>query len=159
MKTIFTSALLLCAFAGFAQTPAKAGSTGTATTTTTTQTTPVLSAKAKSLCKEWSLSKTENFGDLRNPDENQKGDRFILMENGRYRLIYNGVAEGGTWTIDKANTLITLTKDDGTVKKFKILESTDSSLKIDYRDADDIHNILIYAPGTTGSSSSSGSRQ
>ena len=146
MKTILTSALLLVALAGFAQTPAK---TTTTTTTTTSTQTATLSPKAKAMCKEWNLSKTENFGDLRNPDEIQKGDRFILMDNGRYRLIYNGVAEGGTWTIDKANVWITLTKDDGTVKKFKVLESTDSTLKVDYRDADDIHNILIYAPASS----------
>lgn len=147
MKTILTSALLLAAIAGFAQTPAKTTTTTTAPTTATQA--PALSTKAKAMCKEWSLSKTELFGDLRTPDEIQKNDRFILMENGRYRLVYNGVAEGGTWSIDKANVWITLTKDDGTIKKFKVIESSDTMLKIDYRDADDIHNVLIFAPAST----------
>lgn len=148
MKTILTSALLLTAIFGFAQTPSTSTTTSKPTVTASTQT-ATLSPKAKAMCKEWALSKTENFGDLRNPDDIQKNDKLILMENGRYRLIYNGVAEGGTWTIDKANVWITLTKEDGSVKKFKVLESTDSTLKVDYRDADDIHNILIYAPAST----------
>lgn len=151
MKTILTSALLLAAIAGFAQTPTKS----TTTTTTTSTQTATLSTKAKAMCKEWSLSKTELFGDLRNPDDIQKNDKFILMENGRYRLVYKGVAEGGTWTIDKANTWITLTTDAGEIKKFKVIESTDSTLKIDYRDADDVHNILIFAPAATKASPAS----
>lgn len=138
MKTILTSALLFLGLVAFAQTPAPAPAASSTVST-------ALSLKAKSLCKEWSLVKTENFGDQHSPTDQQKNDRFILMENGRYRLIMNGTAEGGTWTIDKANVWITLTADDGSVKKFKVMESTDSSLKIDYRDADEIHNVLYYS--------------
>lgn len=143
MKTILTSALLCLGLVSFAQTQQKAPATATATQTT------VLTPKAKSLCKEWNLSKTENFGDQHDPSEQQKNDKLILMENGRYRLIYNGVAEGGTWTLDKANVWLTLTTDNGTVKKFKVIESTDKSLKVDYRDETDIHNILYYAPAAS----------
>lgn len=145
MKTILTSVLLLAAGALFAQAPAT--KTTTTTTVATTQQAPVLSDKAKALCKEWQLTKVELFGDPRDPEANQKSDRLILLKEGRYRLIYNGVAEGGTWTIDKANTWITLTTDAGAVKKFKVLESTDTTLKIDYKDADDIHNVLLYTAG------------
>jgi hypothetical protein len=146
MKTILTSALVFVGLTLFAQTPAKTTTQSKPTSTTATTATTELSPKAKALCKEWVLTQTELFGDLRSPDDIQKNDKLILMENGRYRLIYNNVAEGGTWTLDKTNTWITLTKDDGTIKKFKVLETTDKKLKIDYRDADDIHNVLIYSP-------------
>ncbi len=144
MKTILTSVFLLAAGALFAQAPAAKTTT---TTVATAQQGPVLSDKAKALCKEWQLSKVELFSDARDPEAQQKNDRLILMQDGRYRLIYDGVAEGGTWTVDKANTWITLTTDAGAVKKFKILESTDTTLKIDYKDADDVHNVLVYTAG------------
>lgn len=115
----------------------------TQTAPTATQT-PVLSAKAKALCKEWTLTKAEVFGVESEPKSDQKSDRLILLEGGRYRLIYNGNAEGGTWTIDKSNTWITMTSDSGTIKKFRILQSTEKALKIDYKDSDDVHNTLFY---------------
>ena len=138
MKKILTTLLLFVGLAAFAQTAQQANTSTNQTATT------ALSPKAKSLCKTWSLTKTENFGDQHNPTDAQKKDQIILMETGRYRMIMDGVAQGGTWTLDKSNTLLTLTKDDGTIIKLKVLESTDTTLKVDYRDADDIHNILYY---------------
>jgi hypothetical protein len=138
MKKIFTIALLFIGASAFAQ-------TSTSTTTTSTQTAPALTPKAKALCKTWKLTTTENFGDQHQPTDKQKNDLLLLMEGGRYRLIMDGVAEGGTWTFSKDNLWITLTTESGSVKKLKVLESTESSLKVDYRDADDIHNILIYS--------------
>jgi hypothetical protein len=136
MKTILTSALLLAGIASFAQTATKPAAT--------TQTAP-LSAKAKELCKEWVLVKTENFGDEHMPTDKQKTDKLILLQDGHYRLVMEGVTESGTWSLDKSNIWITLTTDGGAVKKFKIIESSATALKVDYRDADDIHNILFYA--------------
>jgi hypothetical protein len=144
MKTVFTTAILFVGFAAFAQTAPTATASPAPTQTVQANT---LTPKAKELCKEWTLSKTENFGDQHDPTADQKNDRLVLMENGRYRLIMNGVAEGGTWTLDKSNTWITLTTDTGVIKKFQILESSGTSMKIDYRDADDVHNILYYASG------------
>jgi hypothetical protein len=141
MKKILTLALLLAGASLFAQ---------TSTSTTTTQQSPAtaLSAKAKSLCKMWTLTMTENFGDQHKPTEEQKGDLFVMFEDGKYRLLMNGVGEGGTWALSKDNLWITLTSTTGAVKKFKILESTETSLKVDYRDADEVHNILIYSTST-----------
>jgi hypothetical protein len=71
------------------------------------------------------------------------------MENGRYRLIYEGVAEGGTWTVDASGTNIKLTTDAGAVKQFKVLSNTGAELKVDYRDGAGTHNILIYSSPAT----------
>lgn len=134
MKKILTIALLFVGVSLFAQ---------VSTTTTPTQS-PALTTKAKELCKTWSLTMTENFGDQHKPTDKQVNDMLMLMESGRYRLIMDGAAEGGTWSLSKDNLWLTVTSDAGAVKKFKVIESTATSLKIDYRDADDIHNILIY---------------
>jgi hypothetical protein len=155
MKTIFTSTLLLLCFCGFAQTQTKPKTTTTATTTSTTTqtatTATTLSPKGKALCKNWSLSMTENFGDQHKPNDTQKNDQLVLMDNGMYRLTKDGVAQTGTWTLDKSNVWLTLTNMDGTTMKWQILESTDNSLKVDYRDSDQIHNILYYSTSATQS--------
>lgn len=139
MKTLTTLLFALCSVVAFAQTPSTAPQTKPSATTA-----PTLSAKGKSLCKEWKLIRTESFDLVQQPGENQKGDLINLMENGRYRMIMDGAAEGGTWTVDNANVWITFTSDAGVIKKFKILAQTDTELKVDYRDADGTHNILIY---------------
>ncbi|CAN5285645.1 hypothetical protein BH09BAC5_BH09BAC5_00240 [soil metagenome] len=138
MKKLFTLAIMFFSVSMFAQSV----SIGTNTTTTTTTTN---GTKADALCKTWNLSMTENFGDQHKPTDVQKNDIFMLMQGGRYRLIMDGAAEGGTWTLSKDNLWITLTSDAGAIKKFKVIESSDSSLKVDYRDADDIHNIIYYS--------------
>jgi hypothetical protein len=137
MKIIFTSLLLLFGISVFAQ-------TSQSTTVVQAQTT-TLSPKAIALCKTWNLSQTENFGDIHKPTDVQKYDLLFLQESGRYRLTMEGISEAGTWTLSKDNLWITLTTDAGAIKKFKVLESTDTTLKVDYRDADDIHNILYYS--------------
>ncbi|HLG04340.1 MAG TPA: hypothetical protein VI731_12150 [Bacteroidia bacterium] len=152
MKTLFTSLLFLIGSAGIAQAPTKSAPAKTAAkpaeqAPTQNSSATVLTEKQKELCKEWTLSKTENFGDQHDPTEKQKNDRLLLLADGHYRLILNGVVEGGTWTLDKSNVWLTLTNGIGEVKKFKILESTPTSLKVDYRDEIDIHNILYYTSG------------
>jgi len=143
MKNLFTTLIVLIGLSSFAQT-AKPKAT-ISTTQAQAGTTTALTPKAKALCKTWLLSKTENFGDLHNPSDAQKGDQIMLMESGQYRMVMEGVGQGGTWTLDNSNVWLILTKNDGTVIKLKIIESTDSTLKIDYRDADDVHNILYYS--------------
>lgn len=145
MKKILTLALIFAGASLIAQTATQAKTSTTTTTATQTYAT-ANGSKAKMLYKTWSLTMTENFGDQHKPTDAQKNDLLTVMEGGRYRLIKDGVAEGGTWTLSKDNLWLTLTNDTGVVKKFKIMELTDSSLKVDYRDADDIHNILMYAP-------------
>jgi len=143
MKTLFT--ILLCA----TMTGAFAQARQDAPSTTTTQTAPTLSAKQKTLCKEWKFVRSESFDLAQPPTDAQKNDLVNLMADGRYRLILDGVAEGGTWTVDAGCKWITMTSDAGVVKKFQVLSQTDTELKVDYRDSDGTHNVLIYAPATT----------
>lgn len=153
MKTLFTLILAsACTFAVAQTKTSPTPATGTSAPTTATQT-PTLSAKAKTLCKEWKLSATETWDLRQNPTETQKGDLLNLMESGRYRWIYDGVAEGGTWTVDAANKWITLTNDAGAVKRLQVLSQSDIELKVDYRDEDGTHNVLIYGTGGTGAPS------
>jgi len=142
MKTLATLILSVCITAAFAQ-QSKPAPTQTTPTSTVTPT-PTLSAKGKTLCKEWKLIRLESFDLVTKPNEQQKGDLVNYMENGRYRLVYDGVAEGGTWTVDAAHVWITMTSDAGEIKKYKIMSQTDSELKIFYRDADGTHNVLVY---------------
>ncbi len=143
MKIVFTAALLFIGFTMFGQSTQTKSTTQNSTVSTTGSSTT--NPKANSLCKTWYLSQTENFGDVHKPTDQQKGDLLLLMDGGRYRIIMNGVAEGGTWSLSKDNLWISFTSDSSVVKKFKIIESTDKGLKVDYRDADEVHNILYYS--------------
>jgi hypothetical protein len=140
MKHIFSTLFLFGALVAtnnlHAQAPAaKPASAQTATT----------NPKVKPLSKEWKFVASETFSLEQAPTEAQKADMLILMENGRYRMILNGKNEGGTWTVDKSGKNITLTQDaTNEVKTLKVLEQTDKRLKVDYRDKEDIHNILIF---------------
>lgn len=150
MRTLFTFVLCASMTAAFAQARTTPASPAPATpASTTTQQAPTLSAKQKTLVKEWKFDHSESFDLVQKPTEAQKGDLLNLMENGRYRLILDGQAEGGTWTVDAACKWITLTKDDGTVKKYQILSQSEKEIKVDYRDSDGTHNVLIYVPATT----------
>ena len=133
--------VLITGFA-FAQTSTQTKPASTATTTQTASTD--LSAKAKSLCKNWTFTMSENFAQQHQPTDAQKNDQLVLMDNGMYRMTKDGAAQTGTWTLDKSNVWLTLTRDDGTVMKLKIVESTATTLKVDFRDSDDIHNFLYY---------------
>lgn len=147
MKTLFTFVLCASLTAAFAQTTKPAPAPVPAPTTA--QSAPTLSAKQKTLVKEWKFTRSESFDLSQPPTEAQKNDLVNLMENGRYRLILDGVAEGGTWTVDAGCKWITMTSDAGVVKKFQILSQTEKEMKVDYRDADGTHNVLIYSPATT----------
>lgn len=146
MKTLFTFVLCASLTVAFAQTTKPAPAPSPAPTA---QSAPTLSAKQKTLVKEWKFVRSESFDLSQPPTEAQKNDLVNLMENGRYRLILDGVAEGGTWTVDAGCKWITMTSDAGVVKKFQILSQTEKEMKVDYRDADGTHNVLIYVPATT----------
>lgn len=145
MKTLFTLVLCASLTAAIAQTSKPAPAPAPAPTA---QSAPTLSAKQKTLVKEWKFVRSESFDLSQPPTDAQKNDLVNFMESGRYRLILDGVAEGGTWTVDAACKWITMTSDAGVVKKFQILSQTDKEMKVDYRDADGTHNVLIYAPTT-----------
>ncbi len=141
-KTFFTILLCVTMTLAYAQTPAPAAASNT-------HVAPTLSEKQKTLCKTWKFTGSESFDLPQPPTAAQKNDLVNLMADGRYRLILDGVAEGGTWTVDAGCKWITMTSDAGVVKKFQVLTQTDSSLKVDYRDGDGTHNVLLYAPEGT----------
>ncbi|HTL82121.1 MAG TPA: hypothetical protein VL651_10470 [Bacteroidia bacterium] len=142
MKKLITTLLVLVAVVGFAQT----------STTTTTSTT---STKQNVLINTWSLYQTETFNEVHAPTTAQKGDLLMLSQDGNYRWIYNGVVEFGKYQINSSMTEITLSASNGTMKTLKVLQSTATSLKVDYKDSDEIHNILYYKTGGTATTSTS----
>lgn len=151
-KQLFTFLLCASMTAAFAQASKTAPAPASGATV---QTAPTLSAKQKTLVKEWKFTGSESFDLPQPPTDAQKGDLLNLMESGRYRLIIDGVAEGGTWTVDAGCKWITMTSDAGVIKKFQILSQTDKEMKVDYRDSDGTHNVLIYTPSTTTAPASS----
>lgn len=104
-----------------------------------------LSAKVKLLCGTWRFVGSATFDMPQDPTEKQKADLLTLDEAGTFRFVLEGTDHTGKWIADNAATLITLTDEKtNEVFKLKVLEKTATRLKVDYRDKDEIHNILIY---------------
>lgn len=103
------------------------------------------SAKAKALYGTWTFIGSETFSMPQDPNEKQKIDVLTLNADGTFRFVMDGVEHTGKFTIDAAATWITLTDaSTNEVFKLKVIEKTAKRLKVDYRDKDDVHNILIY---------------
>ncbi|MCU0431922.1 MAG: copper resistance protein NlpE [Bacteroidia bacterium] len=119
--------------------------TNQATAQTATKQTAQPSAKAKALYGTWTFIGSETFSMPQDPNDKQKGDVLTLNADGTFRFVMDGTEHKGKFTIDASATWITLT-DAATneVFKLKVLEKTAKRLKVDYRDKDDVHNILIY---------------
>jgi len=68
-----------------------------------------LHPRLKRFVKPGIFPRTENFGDIHKPTDQQKYDLLNLQESGRYRLTIEGVSEAGSWTLSKTILWITLT--------------------------------------------------
>ncbi|MFN8712639.1 MAG: hypothetical protein ACK5Z2_07285 [Bacteroidota bacterium] len=103
------------------------------------------SAKVKALYGTWTFIGSETFSMPQDPNDAQKTDVLILNADGSFTFKMDGTEHKGKWVADASATLITLT-DESTneVFKLRVLEKTAKRLKVDYRDKDDVHNILIY---------------
>ena len=107
------------------------------TATTKTTTTPVkaaLTAKDSILCKEWKVISIEEFSVSNPPNEMRKNDGFSFLLDGTAFLTIDGVNKTGTWTADKAKTVIVVKVDGDTwVHRFKIFELTKDKLFVEFQ--------------------------
>ncbi|MCA6362074.1 MAG: hypothetical protein IM638_03495 [Bacteroidetes bacterium] len=137
LRSLFASTLLLAAFFYANAEPAQTATKPVQATQPT--------AKAKALYGTWTFIGSETFSMPQDPNDKQKTDVLVLNADGSFRFVMDGVEHQGKFIIDAAATWITLT--DATtneVFKLKVIEKTATRLKVDYRDKDDVHNILIY---------------
>lgn len=100
--------------------------------------------KSLMLQASWKFAGAEVFGQLALPEKEQQSDRLQCTQEGKYTWVYNGNATQGLWMLDKAGVWLTLTPSNGAVVKMRILELTPQKLKVDFKDADEIHYILVY---------------
>ncbi len=103
------------------------------------------SAKVKALYGTWTFIGSETFSMPQDPNDAQKTDVLVLNADGTFTFKMDGTEHKGKWMSDAAASLITLTDETtNEVFKLRVLEKTAKRLKVDYRDKDDVHNILIY---------------
>jgi|GEM_PF-6058185 outer membrane lipoprotein-sorting protein len=105
---------------------------------------PVLSPQMQKLCKAWSFTGSEAWGVVAEPTAEQKSDRIEFKTDMSYSWTYNGKVESGTWTSDKSAVWVSLKTSDGVTKRLKVVKVDATSLEIDYKDQDDVHNMLRY---------------
>jgi hypothetical protein len=103
------------------------------------------SAKVKALYGTWTFIGSETFSMPQEPNDAQKTDVLTLNADGSFIFILDGTEHKGKWTADASATLIILTDGSSSeVFKLRVIENRGKRLKVDYRDKDDVHNILIY---------------
>lgn len=152
MKNLFASALTMMALFIGTQSFAQTTKGSTTTTTTTTTATSTLSPKAKMLCKTWQIKSIEAWAVAHDATDAEKKDLFYLGEDGNCRFIWGGTTYAGKWTIDKSNTWMKITTNDGQTVNIKVTSVSDSELHTDYKDKDDQHNLVTYIVNPASSS-------
>lgn len=105
---------------------------------------PTLSPQMQKLCKVWTFTGSEAWGVVAEPTAEQKGDKIEFKSDMSYSWSYNGKMESGTWTSDKSAVWVSLKTSEGVTKRLKVVKVDAASLEIDYKDQDDVHNMLRY---------------
>ena len=105
---------------------------------------PALSPQMLKLCKAWFFTGSEAWGVVAEPTVEQKIDRIEFKTDMSYSWTYNGKMESGAWTSDKSAVWVSLKTADGVTKRLKVVKVDATSLEIDFKDQDDVHNMLRY---------------
>ena len=106
-----------------------------------------LTAKDSMICKEWKVTGIEEFSVSNSPNEAQKNDGFSFLLDGTAFLTMEGVNKTGTWTTDKAKTVITVKVEGDTwAHRFKIIELTKTKLFVEFQSVELVRTKYICEP-------------
>lgn len=94
--------------------------------------------------KEWKLKSWEQFGIVKAPDDSTKNDMLLLNADNTFKLVLNNKSKTGTWK--KSGAFIFFTQPDNAAEKlvYKILSLEKNNLKVDWREAESLHNTLEF---------------
>ena len=74
-------------------------------------------------------------------------DILYINEDNTIQTILSGITLNGTWMIDQTNTLLTITSTDLTsFLRLRILEMTDTILKVQHVNEEGVVTILLFEP-------------
>ncbi len=99
------------------------------------------------LTKKWKLDKVEDFGQLYDPMDNQKGDWIEFTNDGKFTGIIEGLHAEGTWSATKTVVIkIDKAKSKLAVNWSKVKTVEKGKVAIEYQNGDLITSTLIFIP-------------
>lgn len=103
--------------------------------------------KKELMAQKWKLDKVEDFGQLYDPMDNQKGDWIEFTNDGKFTGIIEGLHVEGTWSATNAAVVkIDKTKSKLAVNWSKVKTVEKTKLSIEYQNGDLITSTLIFVP-------------
>ena len=99
------------------------------------------------LYQHWQLTSVIVDGTATEPGAVMVDDIIYINEDNSIQTILSGISLNGTWTIDQSNTLLSITSTDmNSFLRLRILEITDTSLKVQMVNNDGVVTILLFEP-------------
>jgi hypothetical protein len=95
--------------------------------------------------KEWKVVSVEEWAVKSKPDEKHKDDMLIMGLDGKYNLILFGNKKEGTWT-RSGQYIYFVDIPSGEKFSYKVVSVEPKKIKVDYRDADEVHSIFEMEP-------------
>lgn len=97
------------------------------------------------LCHNWTISAIEVMGAEAAVPALNANDKINIQNDKTIDLTINGNSYAGTWTVNEAGTWMTIALPGNIGMRLKLVELTDTKLKVDYVDEAAVHTILIFA--------------
>ncbi len=96
------------------------------------------------LCHNWTISSLVVDGaEIPAPALNMS-DKLTIGADNSIDMIINGVGFAGTWSVNNTGVWMTIVLSESTAMRLKIMEITDTKLKVDYVGDDNLHTILVF---------------
>lgn len=96
------------------------------------------------LCHNWTITSLVVDGaEIAAPALNIN-DKINISVDNSIDLILNGVGFAGTWSVNNTGVWMTIVLSESTAMRLKIMELTDTKLKVDYVGEENQHTILVF---------------
>jgi hypothetical protein len=112
-------------------------------TATTQQTKAQVADFNTQLCHNWTISAVELYGAEVPAEGANAGDKLNINADKTIDMILNGHGYAGTYRVSEDGTWMSISLSETTAMRLKILELTDTKLKVDHIE-DNIHYVLVF---------------
>ncbi len=104
-------------------------------------------SKKEILTQKWKLDKTEEFGQLYDPMDNQKNDWLEFTSDGKFKGIIESNHVEGTWSAGKSVIVkVDKTKSKTKINWTKVKAVEKGKFALEYQNGDLITSILLFIP-------------
>ena len=95
-------------------------------------------------CKTWNLTGEIVTGVEQAPEAIMAGDKLIINEDLTITVTFNGVETDGTYVLVGDNTWLSISLNDGSSLRLKVLNITETTLQVEHINAESVHRIFVF---------------